>query len=355
MRSKPRGSVSADSATGQVLSALKERPKVKPLEYPAPPTVQTFPSGSTLLDLMNAGGWALGRVVNIVGDSSTGKTLLAIEAAANFARLYSSTAIRYVETEAAFDESYAVKLGLPPDIQRVQDVRTVEDFYEDLSGFLKSLDGNAGLYCLDSIDALSSQAEASRQISDKSTYATEKAKVLSEVFRRIVVDIAAKNCCLFLISQTRDQIGGLFAGKTRSGGRSLDFYSTQIIWLHEIKKEIREVSGVERTIGVRVRAQNKKNKVGNPFRQADVILLYGYGLDDELSNIEWLKRNKAAENGLLVPLDRYAMAVRRAREKRDLDMLGKYASELRAATRARWLEIEEALEPPIRKYGEFND
>lgn len=325
--------------------------RLKPVDLPVvEPPVQMFPSGSTLLDLVNAGGWALGRVVNIVGDVSTGKTLLAIEAAANFARLRSARSVRYCETEAAFDDSYAIKLGLPSDIQKASEVRTVEDFYDDLLAFIKTLDGSGGLYILDSIDALSSQAEARREITDKSTYATEKAKVIGEVFRRLVVDIAKKNCCLMLISQTRDNIGHMFVDKKRSGGNSLDFYASQIVWLHELKKERREVSGVERTVGVRVRAQNKKNKLGEPFRQADFLLVFNYGVDDELSNIEWLRHNKAEQNGLMVPLDRYAMAVRRAREKRDLDLLSKYASELRAATRGRWLEIEDALRPPLRKY-----
>lgn len=327
-------------------------PAVRLLERPVDPVVQVFPSGGTLLDLQNSGGWPLGRMVNIVGDTSTGKTLLAIEAAANFARLYDAGNVRYCETEAALDEQYAAQLGLPGDIQRARNVRTVEDFFDDLADFLRRLDGTAGLYCLDSNDALSSQAETAREITDKRTMAAEKAKTLHELFRRQCVDIARKNCCLFIISQTRDVIGNMFQKQTRSGGTSLDYYATEIVWLHEIAKERREVlGGIERVVGVRVRAQNRKNKLGPGFRTVDVLLLYGYGLDDEISNIEWLKKNKAEGSGLMVPLDRYAMAVRRAREKHDLELLSRYAAELRAHTRARWLEIEDAIRPPVRKYG----
>jgi len=333
-------------------ATAKVRPlaRVKPLARPVEPVVRMIPTGCVLLDLQNSGGWALGRMVNIVGDTSTGKTLLAIEACANFARLHGADGVRYCETEAAFDEVYAARMGLPSGIQRTNEVRTVEDFHDDLSDYLAGLTGAAGLYCLDSVDALSSQAEAKREIGDHATYATEKAKVLHEVFRRRVVDIERKRCCLMMISQTKDNIGNTFAPKTRSGGHALDFFSSTTVWLHEVRKEKRTVSGVERVTGIHVRAQNKKNRLGPPFRVVDVLLVFDYGLDDELSCIDWLKHNKADETGLLLPLDKYARAVREAREQRNVEKLADYIVDLRAATRARWQEIETALEPPVRKY-----
>lgn len=326
------------------------KPIARPVTRLAEPEVKMFPTGCTLLDLQQGGGWVLGRCVNVVGDSSTGKTGLAIEAASNFARIYGPECVRYVETEAAFDERYAERLGLPSHIQRSTAVRLVEDFNDDLSDFLKGLKGSAGLYVIDSVDALSSQAEADRSISDKSTYATEKAKVLGEVFRRQVVDIAKKNVCLFLISQTRDNIGNPFLPKTRSGGRALDFYSSQTVWLSELGKDKHTVSGVERITGINVRAANRKNKVGEPYRTVDILIVFNYGIDDEVSCIAWLKRNKADESTLLMPLDAYERAIRRARDKHALDDLSRYAGDLRAATKARWLEIENALRPPIKKY-----
>lgn len=330
--------------------AVAVKVKVRPVERPPEPSIQMIPTGATLLDLQNTGGWALGRMVNIVGDTSSGKTLLAIEACANFAHLYGADSVRYCETEAAFDDLYAARLGLPGGIQRATEVRLVEDLYDDLADYLRNLKGSAGLYCLDSVDALSSIAESKREITDKSTYASEKAKVLHELFRRQVKEIEKGNCCFFVISQTKDNIGNMFAPKTRSGGHALDFFASQIVWLHERGKEKRTVLGVERTVGINVSAQNKKNKCGEPFRTVDFLLMFNYGIDDELSNIEWLKRNKASEDGLTVPLDRYAGAVRRARADRNLDLLNQYSSELRAVTRARWLEIEEALKPPLPKY-----
>jgi RecA/RadA recombinase len=310
-----------------------------------------FPTGSTLLDLQAGGGYAMGRMCNIVGDSSTGKTLLAIEGCANFSRLYGVDHVTYAETEAAYDELYAARMGMPPGIRRVDTLRTVEDFNDDLHGFLTKLNGSPGLYCLDSADALSCQAEIERKITDKSTYNVEKAKVFHEVFRRNARELGNHQCCLMIISQTKDNITNPFLPKVRSGGKALDFFASQIVWLSERGKEKRTVSGVERVIGVNVRAANRKNKVGEPFRVVDFLLVFNYGVDDELSCINWLITNKAREAGLMHPLKDYAMAVRRAREKHDIERLSAYASELRAATRERWMEIEDALRPPMPKYG----
>jgi protein RecA len=324
--------------------------RIQPIRRPTASATKLLPSGSTLLDLQNGGGWALGRMVNIVGDSSSGKTLLAIEACANFARLHGAGGIRYCESEAAFDENYAESLGLPPGISMTRNVRTVEDFNDDLCEFLKQTEGPA-LYCLDSADALSDKGESERDIGD-ATYGAGKAKAFSEMFRRQVSEIQKKDCCLLIISQIRDNIGVTFGPKKkRSGGHALDFYASQIVWLHEMGKEKRTVTGVERTVGINVRAQNRKNKIGQPFREVEFLLVFNYGVDDELSMIDWLKKNKAGEEGLSFPLDRYAMAVRKARIDRDLEKLLSYGGELRAATKARWEAIELALRPPLSKYG----
>ena len=322
---------------------------IKPIARPVAVPPKLIPSGSTLLDLQNGGGWALGRMVNIVGDSSSGKTLLAIEACANFARLYGTADIRYCESEAAFDEDYAITLGLPEGIALARDIHTVEELHDDLSAFLGKVKGPA-LYVLDSADALSDKAESEREIG-AATYGASKPKMFSEMFRRLAAVIGEKNCCLIIISQIRDNIGVTFGPtKSRSGGHALDFYASQIVWLHEVGKERRTVTQVERVIGINVRSQNRKNKIGQPFREVEFLLVFNYGVDDELSMIKWLAKNKADEAGLSLPLDKYAAAVRKARRDRDLEQLTTYGGELRAATRARWAEIEDALRPPLSKY-----
>ena len=173
-----------------------------------------------MLDLVLGGGWGTGRVVNIVGNQSSGKTLLAIEAGINFARYSKPSNVRYQETEHAFDLPYAQSLGLPDGVQfnpndPDKQVRTVEDFEKDFLTFIRSTPKNdPTLYALDSLDALSSDAEMDRGVGD-ATYATERAKMMSNLFRARNADAENANCTLMVLSQLRDKIGVTF-GETQN-------------------------------------------------------------------------------------------------------------------------------------------
>jgi len=327
-------------------------PRVQ-LKIPNQEVAKTFPSGSTLLDLVNGGGWALGRSINIVGDQSTGKTLLGIEACANFNKLYGKSNIRYNECEFAFDISYAESIGLPKGLSFIHN-RFAEEFSNDLGNFLDERQDNKGpcLYVQDSYDGLSDIEEAERNI-EEGAYHTKKARILHEIFRNKTSPMEKCLCTLIVISQTRDKIGVTFGEtKTRSGGRALDFFPSQVVWLSEVGKIDRQVSGVKRPVGVKILARNKKNKIGRPFRRAEFQIYFEYGIDDELSMIDWLKTNKLGmANGMLsFPIDKYKDAVTDARLHQDFDALSTFAEELQAATKVRWQEIEDALTPPIRKY-----
>src|SRR5262245_41010125 len=167
----------ADEATGGAyFSAPKQRGFIS--------------SGCKLLDMVLGGGWAEGRIANIIGDHSTGKTLLCIEAAANFINKYPKGKVYYREVEAAFDIDYARALGMPVDRvdfshQRKEVIDTVEDVFEDMEQILAKHAKQPALYILDSLDALSDREEAKRDI-DKGTFGANKAKKLGELFRRLV-------------------------------------------------------------------------------------------------------------------------------------------------------------------------
>ena len=204
------------------------------------PKTATFSTGCTLLNCVLGGGWAYSRVANIIGDKSTGKTLLAIEACANFALENPTGKIVYVEAEAAFDEDYAESLGLP--LGRVEfpdGIDTVEDVFEDLDK--RMAEDVRTLYIIDSFDALSDRDEAKRAI-DQGSYGQSKQKKTSELFRRMIQRFKRSNVTLLIISQVRDAIGVAFGDKLkRSGGRALDFYATHALWLAhlgQIKKNL---------------------------------------------------------------------------------------------------------------------
>ena len=248
-------------------------------------------TGCKLIDCALGGGWVLGRVANIVGDKSTGKSLQAIEAVVNFLLTYADGVARYVEAESAFDEPYAVALGWPADkVERPEpgDVETVEDFFEDVEKTIDRLKDRPCLYIIDSLDALTSKAEQERAVG-QATYGQEKAKMMSEGFRKLVRKIERSRMLLIVVSQVRDKIGVTFGEtKTRSGGKALDFYASQIMWLADMGKIKRTVGGVERVVGLKVRANIKKNKVGLAWRTADYPIIFGYGIDDIQAGLEWL-------------------------------------------------------------------
>lgn len=322
-------------------------------------------SGCSTMDEALGGGYVLGRVSNIVGDRSAGKTLKAMEAIANFAKTYPDGWIRYGESEAAFDEPYAAALGIPVDriIFNHQSpvlaekkegagmLETVEDWYEDLKYHLDHNKDQPGLYVIDSLDALSDEAEQKKEF-DEGSYGGTKPKQIGKLFRTLVTQLEEQEVHLMVISQLRDKLNVTFGEtKTRSGGRALDFYATHIVWLAELEKIKRTIDGIDRIVGVKVEAYVKKNKVGLPFRKAKYPILFGYGIDDLTAGAEWLVENK--REALLAPLglskSGYKVRIAALRDKG-----GKEAADLRAALaqtiHKAWQEIETTFLPTSKKY-----
>jgi recombination protein RecA len=324
--------------------------------------VDRISTGSTLLNLaLGGGGWKLGRIANLVGDKSTGKTLLGgIEAFANFSREFPDGNMRYGEAEAAFDDEYAASMGLPDGVKRrsleldKEPLRTVEDYRDELISFMKESAGRPNLYVLDSLDALSDDAELARlgkkddEGNDKGSYNTEKAKKLSAMYRQLVRDIEQSNTCHIVISQIRERIGVAFGEKyMRAGGKALDFYASQVVWLREKEKLTRTIKGEKRPIGVSIEANVKKLKTGTPYRKCEFDIIFGYGVDDESSMIDWLTRVKVLKietaNDLRIQLQQF-------RARQDRAGIKQLHSKLQITSDETWAEMEEALAPDMRKY-----
>lgn len=326
-------------------------------------------SGCTLLDCAATGGgkrslagaWPMGRIVNIVGDKSVGKTLLAIEACANFARAYPRGRIRYRESESAFTPDFAVSMGLP--LARVdfgpQGIKTkwntVEDIFEDLRAAIAKdkRDGVPSLYIVDSLDALSSRSRMGRDL-DKGTYGTDKAKVLSELFQELAREFGDVNMCLIFISQIRDKIGTSFGvSYTRSGGNALNFYTTHIVYLSHLSTVYRTVNGIKRPVGVRIRAKFTKNKVSKPFQECEFVLKFEYGVDDLTASVVWLKSvGMLGLVGLKQTSDEAALTrFLTAKEKLPDSEYREYVEEVRSKVVDAWVEVEKGFKPRRRKYA----
>lgn len=319
------------------------------------PGLQFVSSGCLLLDCALGGGWVLGRIANIVGDRSTAKTALATEAMINFLRQYPTGSAAYRESEAAFDRNYAAAMGLPIDKIEFSDglepLGTVEDFYRDISKFIdKQMAADApGIYVLDSLDALSDEAEMKRDISE-GTYALNKAKALSTLFRMIVRKIERSKVLLIVVSQVRDNIGVMFGEKhKRSGGKALDFYCSHIAFLAHVKTLKKTMAKVERPYGITVKVRIKKNKVGLPFREAEFDFIFGYGIEDVGASVEWLAEVGRLKDIDLTPTD--AKGYLKELEGLTAEMYDREKFTIDAAVKKAWQEIEVSFLPIRKKYG----
>ena len=259
-------------------------------------------SGSTLLNLALSGkvdgGWRIGRICNIVGDKSTGKTLLAIElityALKAFTKLRKDSKVKviYNETESAFDIPYAEILGMPVDLVDFAQSDTVEAWHNHLKLELDKDDYDFMVYVIDSLDALSTEQEKGKEITDGSYTAPIKGAKMSELFRRLTQEVSRKKALVVIISQIRDKIGVVFGKKyTRSGGRGMDFYASQVIYLAEKGK----LKISDRVVGVNIRAKVDKNKVWKPYREAEFPILFEYGIDDVGSMVDFLIDQKVIQ------------------------------------------------------------
>ena len=330
----------------------KARIKAAPVSTNGRAPLQFVGSGSMLLDrVLGNNGWAVGRVANLVGDRSSGKTLIAVEACANFMHYVASpNDIRYVEAEMAYDEEYGRQIGMPEDVHPVDNIGTVEALFKDLGEFTTARKGckTPSLYVVDSLDAMSDEAELKRDMGD-GTYGTAKAKMMSEGFRRLISAISDANCTVLIISQMRDKINVMFGEKhTRSGGRALDFYASQIVWLSEIGKITKVVGGIKYTTGTHIKARNKKCKVGPAFRDAEMTLWFKYGIDDEGSMLDYLTGAKMLSTKEADDIYAQMYEARKAQDREWMEAINAYLREMVAD---HWDSVEAQLEPPMRKYA----
>ena len=316
--------------------------------------LQFVSTGCTVLDCALGGGPVLGRVINVVGDKSTSKTGLATECLINFTQQYPKGRPAFREIEGAWDPAYAEAMGMPLDKIDFGDPKspmlTVEDFARDLDAFVDAQikANNPGFYALDSLDSLSDEAEMEKDIGE-GTYGMAKSKQLSIMFRKITRKIECSKVTLMIISQVRDNINAMAFGEKqrRSGGKALDFYASQIVWLAHVKTLKKTIKGIERPYGIRVRAKVKKNKVGMPFREAEFDFIFGYGIDDLGSSISWLKEIGKLEDVI------GNMKETAYREHINNCDDAKYREEQRRVAeivKKRWREVEDTFLPKRQKY-----
>lgn len=263
-----------------------------------------FNTGSTLLDVMIGGGIGMGspagRIINLVGESSSGKTFFAAEMIAAALKQHKDKfKFKYDDVERTMSLDSEKLWGYTITTKDEKMSETIEELYYNIRKFLRDIKSDeCGIYVVDSLDALMSDeqeeiAEARMKAGDKGqtygkgSYGMSLQKFLSqEFFRKIIVELKEKNALLIFLSQLRDNVNaGLYGKKRRkSGGSALQFYLDEELSLRSVERF--EKNGL--IYGLCVEAELTKSKTPRPYRKCLVNLLFSYGIDDISSNIDFI-------------------------------------------------------------------